>query len=172
MMRFVDADLVQLLALYQELSARSIIRSPMVPMSAKITFENATPMTRVEALQALDNVFAAQNITMVCLGTRYVKVVPSAQAPQEPGPVVELPWQELPDSSSYLTYIAKLKYIAPEQAVSALQPFAKMPNSIVAMKGSDMIILRDYSSNVRRMMQVLETVDKVGTNFWTLPGRK
>lgn len=174
MMRFLDADLEQVLALYQELSGRSIIRSPSVSPNIKITFENTRAMTRAEALQALDNVFAAQNITMVYLGTRYVKVVPSAQAPQEPGPVVEIPWQELPDSSSYLTYIAKLKYLAPEQATGILQPFAKLPNSIIAIKGSDVIVLRDYSSNVRRMMEVLETVDKSGTNFWpfAIPRRK
>ena len=174
MMRFADADLIQVLALYQELSGRSIIRSPSVSLNIKITFENTTAMTRAEALQALDNVFAAQNITMVYLGTRYVKAVPSAQAPQEPGPVVEMPWQELPDSSSYLTYITKLKYLAPEQAVSALQPFAKLPNSIIGMKGSDVIVLRDYSSNVRRMMEILETVDKSGTNNWpfAIPRRK
>lgn len=175
MIRFVEADLPQVLALYQDLSGRSIIRSPAVPMSTKVTFENTTPLTRVEALQALDNVFAANNIVMVYLGMQYVKVVPSAQAPQEPGPVVEKPWQELPDSSSYVTYIAKLKYLAPEQATGILQPFAKLPNSIIGMKGSDVIILRDYSANVRRMMQVLETADKPnGTNFWSfpIPGRK
>jgi type II secretory pathway component GspD/PulD (secretin) len=172
MMRFVEADLVQILALYQDLSGRSIIRSPAVPMNIKITFENTTAMTRAEALQALDNVLAAQNITMVYLGTRYVKVVPSAQAAQEPGPVVEIPWQELPDSSSYLTYIARLKHLAAEQAVPALQPFAKLPNSIIGVRGSDVIVLRDYSANVRRMMQVLEMTDKPGTNFWAFPGRK
>jgi type II secretory pathway component GspD/PulD (secretin) len=123
-------------------------------------------------LQALDNVLAAQNITMVYLGTRFVKAVPSAQAPQESAPVVEIPWQSLPDSSSYLIYIAPLKHIAADQAVSVLQPFAKMPNSIIGMKGSDVIILRDYASNVRRMMQVLETVDKPATNFWSWPGKK
>ena len=171
-MRFVDADLLQILALYQELSSRSIIRSPAVPANIKISFENTTAMSRVEALQALDTILAAQQIVMVYLGARYVKVVPAAQVPQEAGPVVEGPWEELPESSSFVTYIAKLKYIAPEHAVSALQPFAKLPNSIVGVKGNDVIILRDYSANVRRMMQVLEMTDKPGTNFWTFPKRK
>ena len=172
MMRFVNADIEQLFAVYQELSGRSLIRSPMIPANIKITFENTTGLTRAEALQALDNVFAAQNIVMVYLGSRYVKAVPAAQAPQEPGPVVETAWEELPDSSSYVTYIARLKYLAPENAVSIAQPFARLPNSIVAARGSDLLVLRDYSANVRRMMQVLETADRPGTNFWSLPGKK
>jgi general secretion pathway protein D len=169
MIKFVNADIEQAFALYQELSERSLIRSPMVPANVKISFENAAPLTRAEALQGLDNVFAANNIVMVYLGTRYVKAVPAAQAPTEPGPVLEMPWPQLPDSSSYITYIAKLKHLSAEQAASSLQPFAKLPNSIIGARGSDVIILRDYSSNVRRMMEILEAVDKPGTNSWPFP---
>src|SRR6188474_3375769 len=49
MIKFVNADLEQAFALYQELSGRSLIRSPTVPANIKITFENATPLTRAEA---------------------------------------------------------------------------------------------------------------------------
>ena len=158
--RFMDADISQVLSLYQELSGRSLIRSPQVPVAVKITFENATPLTRVEALQALDNVFAMQNVTMVYLGEEYVKVVPSALAASEPGPMITRPASQLPDSSSFLLYQVKLKNRTPEEVMGALMPFAKLPNSIIGMKGSDTLILRDYSSNVRRMLQVLETLEK------------
>lgn len=39
-------------------------------------------------------------------------------------------------------------------------PFAKLSNRIVGLKGSDTLILRGYSSNVRHMLQVLETLEK------------
>ena len=154
-----QADITNAFALYQELSGRSLILSPALPTNTKITFENETPLSRVEALQALDNVFAAQGIAMVYLGTKYVKVVPAAAAPSESGPIVELSPDQLPDSSSYLTYIVKLKKLKPEEATPLLQPFAKLPNSIIAMRGSDILILRDYSSNVRRMLQMLEKAE-------------
>ena len=171
MMIFTNADVDQVFAVYQELSRRSVIRWPNVP-DAKVTFENTTAMTRAEALQALDNVLASQNIVMVYLGTRYVKAIPVAQAPQEAGPIIETPWEDLPDSSSFLTYVVRPKHITPMEATSILQPFARFPNSIIGVKGSDVLFLRDYSSNIRRMMQVLEMTDKQGTNFWKLPGRK
>ena len=177
MIRFEQAELDQVLALYAEISGRSIIRAPNVP-EVKITFSNQAPLTRVEVLQALDTVLAAQNITTVLLGTKYVKVVPSAQAATEAGPIVELQPDQLPDSSSFVIYIVKLKNVTASEAVSAVQPFAKLPNSIVAVKAGgsgpasakgalpklgnailgkdhDLLILRDYSSNVRRMLHVL-----------------
>jgi len=169
--RFESAELAQALKLYQEVSGRSIIRSPNVP-DIEVTFENATPLTRVELLQALDNVLAANNIAMVYFGTKYVKAVPAAQAPQEPGPVVELPPDQLPESSSYLTYIVKLKNIPPEQAIPIVQPFAKLPNSIVGVKGEQILILRDYSANVKRMLKVLEEVENSPRPPAWLPGGK
>lgn len=169
--RFESAELAQVLKLYQEVSGRSIIRAPNVP-DMKITFENATPLTRVELLQALDNVLAANGIAMVYLGTKYVKAVPAGQAATEAGPVVELPPDRLPESSSYLTYIVKLKHLPPEQATSILQPFAKLPNSIIAIRGEQVLILRDYSANVKRMLKVLEEIENAPRPPAWLPGSK
>ena len=77
----------------------------------------------------------------------------------------------------------KLKNVTPAQAAPALQPFARLPNSIIAIgsaggsrpsskaslpnlpvifgaKDNNLLILRDYSSNVRRMLQVLEKLEQ------------
>jgi general secretion pathway protein D len=159
MIIFQQADLQQVLDLYRELSGRSLIVSPQVPTQAKITFRNASALSTIEALQALDTVFAEQGVAMVYLGSQYVKAVPAASAPAEPAPVMELPWRQLPQSSSFLTYIVRLKSRRAEEVVSMLQPFARLPNSIIAMRGSDVLVLRDYSANVRRMLEVLEQMD-------------
>lgn len=180
MIHFAQAELAQVLNMYAEVSGRSIIRAGNLP-DIKVTFSNQSPMTRVEVLQALDTVLAAQDIAMVILGTQYVKAVPAKEASLEPGPVIELPAHQLPDSSSFLIYIVRLKNVTRNQALPALQPFAKLPNSIIGLgaggpppaKGSlpklppglfgakdELLILRDYSANVRRMLQVLETLEQ------------
>ena len=140
MIKFQEADLSQVLAVYQELSGRTLIHSPQVPRSAKITLENATPLTRTEALQMFDNALAAHQITMIYLGTGYVKVVPQAAASAEAGPVFDGPWRQLPDSSSYVLYVTKLKTLSAEDAVSILSPYTKMSQSLLAVKGSDVLV--------------------------------
>ena len=180
--KFEQADLGEVLSLYAEVSKRSVIRGASLP-EVKITFSNQTPMRAVEVLQALDTVLAAQGITTVYLGNQYVKVVTSGTAATEAGPVLELPPDQLPDSSSYLIYVVKLKNISAGQAAAAVQPFAKLPNSIIAIgprntpgaaakaglpdlrtvfgsKDQNLLILRDYSSNVRRMLQVVEKMER------------
>jgi len=180
--KFEQADLAKVLNLYAEISGRSIILAGNLPNNLKVTFSNQTPMTAVEALQALDTVLAAQDIAMVFLGTQYVKAVPANTACMEPAPVMDLRPEQLPDSSSFLIYIVKLKKATASDAAPALQPFAKLPNSIIGIGGSGgrpasgvslqnlpsiiglkdhgVLILRDYSSTVRRMLQVLEKLEQ------------
>jgi len=183
MLKFEQAEVDQVFNIYAETSGRSIIRAGNLP-DVKITFSNQTPLTRVEVLRALDTVLAAQGIATIPLGTQFLKVVLAKEAPLEAGPVIELPPDQLPDSSSYLIYIVKTKNVAPRRASPALQPFAKLPNSIIAIdsgatgppaskanlpilppslfgvKEKGILILRDYSSNVRQMLQVLKQLEE------------
>ena len=179
--RFEEAELGQVLAMYAEVSGRSVIRGADLP-EVKLTFTNQSPMGRVEVLRALDTVLAAQGVTAVYQGSQYVKVVPAKDATKEPGPIVELPPDQLPDSSSFLIYVVRLKRLDHSRAAAALVQFAKLPNSIIAMgsRGANgdpskrglpdlpaiggatdpsILILRDYSSNVRRMLQVLQKLE-------------
>jgi len=89
----------------------------------------------------------------------FVKAVPSAQAATEAVPVVELPRDELPESGSYMLYIVPVKSIPPREAAPVLAPFSKMPNSVVAVDSSGLLLLRDYSTNIRRMLQVLDRIE-------------
>lgn len=157
--RFTDADVDAVLRIYQEVSGRAIIRSPNLP-AAKINFTSESPLSRPEVLQALDTVLAANGITMVLLGTRFAKAVPFAQVSTEPAPVIELPPEELPESSSYMIYIVPLSGRDPNRVLPVLQPFAKMPVSLISYPDAGILILRDYSANVRRMMEVLATIEQ------------
>ena len=106
---FNEADVRLVFDLYQELSGRSVIHSPRVPKNIKVTFRNVSPLSRVEVLQALDTVLAAQGIAMVYSGDQYVKACAAAEAPTEVPPMLSIPWRELPDSMSFLSYSVALK---------------------------------------------------------------
>ena len=158
LLKFEDSDLSQVLDVYQDLSGRTVVRSTAMPM-AKINIRSQTPLTRIEALQTLDSVLAQNGIVMIPQGTKHVKAVPKQAAPHECPPLVTLPREQLPDSSTYITYMVEVKHILPRDVAQSLQPFASMPNSILGIDGANLIVLRDHSSNVRRMLEILERVD-------------
>jgi type II secretory pathway component GspD/PulD (secretin) len=157
-LNFQNADLTQVLAIYQDLSGRTVIRGN-VPMPT-ITVQSHTPLNRIQALQLLDTVLAEQGIAMVLSGDLAVKAVPQARANAEAPPEINRPWRELPDSGSFMMCTVRLKRNRPSELVPALQPFAKVPNSILAIDSSRLLILRDYSANIRRMLKLIEELEK------------
>jgi type II secretory pathway component GspD/PulD (secretin) len=159
MLMLADADLEQVLNLYQQVSARTLIRGPNLP-PVKISLHNQTPLTRVETLQLLDTTLAQNGITMVLAGDSSVKAVPNGQARSENPPTIDLGADELPDSSSYMTCTVRLRYADPKDVVEVLAPMSRMPKSIICITGAEnRLILCDYSANIRHMLQLLQQVD-------------
>ena len=158
-MQFDDAALRQVLEIYQQLSGRSMIQSPELP-NVRITFKNQTPLTRIEVLQTLDTILAEHGIAMITQGKKLVKAVPAKQTMAEGVAPADLRPDQLPESSSYVVYIVELKHARPRDVAQALVPFARLPNSVLGIDSAGLLILRDYSANVRRMLEVLARVDR------------
>jgi len=155
---FVAADLNNVLGIYAELVGRTILR-PANLAAPQIVLKTQTPLTKSEAIQALDAVLALNGIAMLNVGDKFVKAVPVAQANQEAKEIDDRPAEELPDFGSYVTHVVQLKYAKPSEIQPVLQQFAKIPNSIFPIDSSMILILRDYTENVKRMLEMIDKVD-------------
>ncbi len=153
--KLTEADLDAVLNLYQSISKRTVIRPAALP-PAKITLRTEQPVTAPKALQMLDTALALNGIVMIPQGSDIVKAVPQNTANLEAVPVCQLAPEELPESSSYTHYIVHLKNHKPREIAQALQPLAKLPNSILGIDQTQTLVLRDYAVNVRRMLQMIE----------------
>lgn len=157
-LNFQNAELMQVLAIYQEISKRTVIRPSTLP-APTISLRNQTPLSRVQTLQLLDSVLAVNGIAMVLSGDTAVKAVPVAQAAQESPPEIDLPWRSLPDSGSFMMRTVQLKKLRPSELVPALMPFGKAPNAVIPIDSRSQLILRDYSSNIRKMLKLVEDLE-------------
>jgi len=159
LLKFEEADLVEVLRMYQSMSGRTVVRPTSLP-GTKITLQTDRPVGVLKALQLLDTALAQNGIVMIPQGADIVKAVPAQSAAVEAVPICELAPHELPESQSYVCYIVQLKERRPRDLAQALQPFAKLPNSILGIDSAGMLVLRDYSVNVKRMLQVLEKIEQ------------
>jgi general secretion pathway protein D len=155
---FRNADVEQVLAIYQELSGRSVIRG--VLPHPTITVRNQTPLTRIQVLQLLDTVLAQNGIAMVLVGETAVKAVPQAMAITECPPNITLPVEQLPDSGSVMSRTVQLKNVRAVEVIPVLQPFVKMPNALLPIQPQNLLVIRDYSANVKCMLKLLRELDK------------
>jgi general secretion pathway protein D len=160
LIKLQDADLLQVLEFYQELTGRTVLRPNNLPQT-KISIRSQTPLTRREAIAAMDSILSMNQITMVPQGDKFVKAVPEAQAGTTAAEFNELPAEAFENVGRYVTEIVQLKNQAPRDIVPALQPLAKLPSSIMAIDSSGILVLRDYEENIKRMLELIEKVDVV-----------
>lgn len=155
---FLAAPLEQVLEFYAELTGRTILRPAALPAS-QITLRTQIPLTKQEAIQALDTVLALNGITMINISEKFVIAVPSTQALQEAPPFDITAPDQLPEAGQYVTKIIQLKHIPPSEVIPFLQSFSKVPNGLLPIDSTKTLIIRDYAANVKRMLEVLEKLD-------------
>ena len=54
----------------------------------------------------------------------------------------------------------RLQNLKPSETVAILQPLAKLPNSILPIDSQRILLLRDYSSNIRQQLRFLEELEQ------------
>ena len=158
MIDFRQADLNQVLDIYSLLVNRTILRPATLP-APTVTLKTQTLLTKKEAIQALDAVLALNGITMINVGEKFVKAMPEAQGNTAGARFDTNSAASLPELGQYVTHVVQLKYAKPSEMVAVLQPFVKIPNAILPIDSSMILVLRDYTENVKRMLELIAQID-------------
>jgi general secretion pathway protein D len=154
---FQGVDVGQVLDVYAKLVGRTLLRAGLP--SAQIVLRTETPLTKSEAIQALQAVLALNGIALVNVGEKFVKVLPVGDANSAGAKINHGAASDLPDMGSYVTHIVQLKYLKPTEMVPIIQPFAKLANSILPIDANGILVLRDNAENVKRMLEMIDQID-------------
>ncbi len=157
LINFQGVDVSQVLDIYSQLVGRTLLRGN-VPES-KIILKTQTPLTKTEAIEALQAVLALNGIAVVNIGEKFVKVGPVDQANTFGAEFNNASADSLPNLGSYVTHIVQLHYVKPTEMVPIIQPFAKLANSILAIDSNGILVLRDNAENVKRMLEMIDKID-------------
>ncbi len=154
---FQGVDVSQVLDVYAQLVGRTMLRAGLP--AAQIILRTETPLTKTEAIQALQAVLALNGIALVNVGEKFVKVLPIEQANSAGAKIDHGDASQLPEMGSYVTHIHQLKYIKPSVMVPLILPFAKLPNAIFPIDDNGILVLRDNAENVKRMLEMIDQID-------------
>jgi general secretion pathway protein D len=154
---FQGVDLNAVLEIYAKYVGRTLIRGALP--DAKIILKTETPLTKSEVIQALQAVLALNGISVVNIGDKFVKVLPSDQANSAGAEIDRSGATNLPNMGSYVTHITQLKYVKPSLMMPLIAPFSKLQNSIFAIDDNGILVIRDYAENVKRMLEMIDQVD-------------
>ncbi len=171
-LNFRDAPLDQVLQFYSEITGRTLIKSPGI--NATITLRGQTRLTQREALQAIESVLAMNNVTLVPMGEKFLKVVQPTAARQEAMAIGgHLPEKPFADTDQLISQIVPLKYIEIAEAQTLIQGFLHGYGKIQPLERSNSLLITDTSGNLRRILEILDYVDqpteiKVETRIYEL----
>ncbi|MDB6112709.1 MAG: Type and secretion system protein, partial [Pedosphaera sp.] len=104
-------------------------------------------------------VLSMNGITMINVGDKFVKAVPVGQAPTEGAKPTAADKDQLPEAGQYVTITKQIKYAKPSELVPILQGFSKIPNSLMPIDSSGILIIRDYAENAKRILELIEQID-------------
>ena len=146
------------LDVYADLVSRTVIRPSTLPQ-AQINFKMKTPLTKRELVQALEGVLMVNQISIIPSGQKFVTASPLTDAAGMGAKLNEMELEEIPESLQFMTQIIQLTNAYPSEVIASIQPFARIPNGIVAIEDSQLVVIRDYAVNVKRMIEILKRVD-------------
>ncbi len=168
---FQGAPVTAVVDYYARLTGRSIISQPNLP--GTIVFRAQTPLTKEEAIWAIESVLAINGIGLVPLGDKFLKVVQIAGAKQEGVAVGVLVHEgdagalegavsgrDLPAADSLVTHIIPLKFADAGEIVAALQPYLHAYGQLIPMAKSGSILITETAGNIKQMLEIIHYVDQ------------
>ena len=156
---YQGAPIQAVLEYYAEtLMKRSIISVPSLNVPGGIFFRSQAKLTIDEAKAALESVFAINNIAVIPMGEKFLKVVQMATAKQEGIPFGG-EGKTQPASDGIMTQVIPLKFAEAADVATALQPYMHTWGQLLQLPKSGCILLTESTANVNQMLEIVKYID-------------
>jgi len=154
---FDEASLQDVVNTFSDLIGMNLILGSNV--QGKVTIKTHNEFKLKDAFKILHSILEIYGLTTIRVGDFY-KIVPLSQAKQYPIEMyVGNSPEKLSDIEKAITQIVPLTNIPVAEMVKILQPFLSKGASVITHKETNMLILNDLSSNVIRLLRIINLID-------------
>lgn len=153
-LNFVNADIGAVIQAISKLSGRNFVVDPRV--KGNINIVTATPVQRSLTYSILSSALRLQGYAVV-EANGVTQVVPEADAKLHAGPVNKS--RKTGDDDRLVTQVFMLKHESAAQIVPVIRPLVAPNNTVTAYPGNNSVVVTDYAENVRRIGQIIESID-------------
>ncbi|RJQ50344.1 MAG: type II secretion system protein GspD [Nitrospiraceae bacterium] len=156
-LNFDNADLRDVINTVGTITKENFIISPGV--DARITIHSAKKIPVSEVMNVFESVLEANGITLVRSG-EFFKVIPGATAKQKPLEIRKgSEAGSIPDVDRIVTQIVSVNYVPVTEITTVLTPLLSQFGSIIPNLRNNLLIVNDLSSNIKRLLTILEEID-------------
>ncbi len=150
---YKDADIRQIVEAVGAVTGKNFIIDPRV--NTKVTMLSTTPMSPDAFYEAFLAILEVHNYITITSGD-VIKVLPNASARQYPGPLST----NGVAADEIVTQVLQVENVSAAQLVPILRPLVPQYGHLVAHQGSNMLIISDRASNVRRLITIIRRIDQ------------
>ncbi len=158
LIRIPDLGTNEILEMLENLTGKPILRKQNLP-AVKITFFSQTPMTRREAIMAVESLLSINGIAITEVGGDFLKAVPAPNADNEVPIMIDGSAFDHAPSEKVFTKFFYLDYLTTQEAVTLVQPLMNQGAPIVFEKANALLIT-DPLNNLQRIESILYGADR------------
>lgn len=159
--KFQNQPLADVLKLYSDLTKRTVIQNSS--LQGTVTIEVKTPLTRSEAILALESVLFANGVSVTPMGEKFVKAAANPVVAREGVALAEIDPLDLPEADRIMAQIIALRYldVADTSLIQSLTQFIHQPGgTLLPLSRSNSLLIIDTALNVKRLQQIIDTLDQ------------
>ncbi len=155
---FNDVDIRVFIKFISEITGKNFVIDRKV--SGKISIVSPGTVSINEAYRVFESVLEVNDFAAVKSG-KLIKIIPAKDA-QQRDIMTRLKREGGPSDDRVITQLIPLKYADPEEIKRLLTPLVSRNSSILSYDPTNMLIITDLASNIKRLMKILNVVDVAG----------
>ncbi len=156
-----DVPIDQMLDLYERCTGKTILRGPGLP-AATYVLNLSQPVSRAEALQAIESLLYLNGVAITPLGKNFLKATPLVQAKSEAPELIEGSTLNMVPSGRVASKVFQLQFLRVgefmPQIASILSPGAASPP--VVFEKANAALITDSVSNLQRIESLAAKLDQ------------
>ena len=155
-----DADLTELVRAISQLTGKRFVFGAKVK-NIKASVYAPQKVTVAEAYQAFLSILESNKLTVVPHG-RFLKIVETGAVASSVTPVYGS-HQPAPAEDRYITRMHRLAHISADDAATVLNKLKSKDADITVYGPTNLLIITDTGSNIRRLAKILEEIDEASS---------
>ncbi len=165
-LRFLGTNLGEVLKTFEQYTGNRFLFESAVVAGKRVNLLSSAPIPVANLMDVLENILEVEGLTLVEVGeppARIFKVVSyKGAAGRATQTFSQKDMEKIPPGDRVVTLVFQLKYLPAEKVKSAFQKMTTVPDGIQAIEGTNLLLITDYASNVKRLGKILSQLDVIG----------
>lgn len=153
-LNYTDVDLVAVINQVSQITGKNFIIDPRV--KGKITVVSAKLLDKVEVYSVFLSILQVHGFATIPTKNA-IKIIPDATAKQSATPLANSSGGV---EDQLITRVLKIEHINSAQLVPILRPLVAQQGHLAAYAATNVLIISDRASNIRRMERIVASMDK------------